>query len=153
LDDILPVLERMTIPATIVHGDFGPWNLRANGGRIFAYDWEYGQVDGLPMIDQFHHVLFCGYLFYRWDSRQGFRHLLELSASRPQGYTPRQARALATIYLLDMLARLLGEDYDPADPMVVWFRDILTQLTPMGRWPEGDRESVSCELEKTGAGT
>ncbi|MCC7349593.1 MAG: hypothetical protein IT446_03410 [Phycisphaerales bacterium] len=153
LADVLPMLERMDIPSTIVHGDFGPWNLRANEGRIFAYDWEYGQVDGLPLIDQFHHLLFCGYLFYRWDSRQGFRHLLEMAASQPQGFTPRQARTLATVYLLDMLARLLGEDYDPADPMVIWFRDLLAQLAPMGRWPEMEQQSPSRELQNSGVGS
>lgn len=151
LDDILPVLEQIKVPSTIVHGDFGPWNQRANAGRIFAYDWEYGQIDGLPLIDSFHHVLFCGYLFHHWTSRQGFKQLLELAASRPQGFTYRQARALATVYLLDMLARLLGEDYAPADPMVVWFRDILDQLTPAGRWPVPEPERISIELENAGA--
>jgi hypothetical protein len=151
LDDILPVLERMRVPSTIVHGDFGPWNLRAAGGRIFAYDWEYGQIDGPPLIDQFHHVLFCGYLFHHWSSRQGFKQLLELAASRCQGFSPRQARALATVYLLDMLARLLGEEYDPADPMVVWFREILEQLTPAGRFPVAADEPADATLEKVGA--
>lgn len=152
LDDILPVLERMTVPSTIVHGDFGPWNLRFEGGRIHAYDWEYGQIDGLPLIDQFHHVLFCGYLFNRWNSRQGFKQLLELATCCP-GYTPRQARALATVYLLDLLARLLSEDYDPTDPMVVWFREILDQLTPQGRWPMAESEPTTPELQNAGART
>lgn len=150
LDDILPVLDQLTVPSSVVHGDFGPWNLRANGGRIFAYDWEYGHIDGPPLIDQFHHVLFCGYLFRRWSSRKAFKQLLEMAASSPQGYTPRQARALATVYLLDMLARLLGEGYDPADPMVVWFRDVLDQLAPAGRWPIMLQVHDRQQLEKTG---
>jgi len=152
LDDILPVLERMKVPSTIVHGDFGPWNLRANEGKIFAYDWEYGQIDGLPLIDQFHHVLFCGYLFHHWSSRQGFKQLLELAASCPQGFSPRQARALATVYLLDMLARLLSEEYDPSDPMVIWFREVLEQLTPAGRFPAAAEEPADAVLEKVGSG-
>jgi len=41
-----------------------------------------------------------------------------------------QACALQTVYLLDMLARLLDEGYDPDDEMVAWYRRVLRRLAP-----------------------
>ena len=65
--------DEMRIPSTIVHGDFAPWNLREHNGQIAAFDWEYAELDGLPLVDQTHYELQVGYLLksgiYRAASR------------------------------------------------------------------------------------
>ena len=47
--------NRLEVPSTIVHGDFAPWNLRTHHGKISAFDWEYGELDGLPLMDETHY--------------------------------------------------------------------------------------------------
>jgi len=36
------------------HGDFAPWNIKVNNGKLFAYDWEDSLSDGLALTDIFH---------------------------------------------------------------------------------------------------
>ncbi len=40
------------LPATWVHGDFAPWNLKQTSNRTLrAIDWEYASPRGLPLFD------------------------------------------------------------------------------------------------------
>ena len=55
---------------TIVHGDFAPWNLRERDGAISAFDWEYGQPSGLPLLDELHYRLQVGFLLENWSPDQ-----------------------------------------------------------------------------------
>ncbi len=36
------------------HGDFAPWNIKTGNDRLFVYDWEESQPDGLALTDAFH---------------------------------------------------------------------------------------------------
>jgi hypothetical protein len=36
------------------HGDFTPWNIKVNNGKLFVYDWEDSLSDGLALTDIFH---------------------------------------------------------------------------------------------------
>jgi hypothetical protein len=40
------------VDRTVVHGDFVPWNIRVDRGRLRVFDWEYGCVDGVPAWDE-----------------------------------------------------------------------------------------------------
>jgi tRNA A-37 threonylcarbamoyl transferase component Bud32 len=51
------------IPASVVHGDFSPWNLRLERGRLAACDWEQAQLSGLPLQDLAHFFVNDSYLF------------------------------------------------------------------------------------------
>ena len=44
-------LAAREVPATFVHGDFAPWNIRRVGDHSAALDWEKAVGDGLPMFD------------------------------------------------------------------------------------------------------
>jgi hypothetical protein len=133
LDEMMPVLEGMKVPWTIVHGDFAPWNLRQHMGRISAFDWEYAQLDGLPLIDETHFRLQVGYLLHHWTDEHAARELADVAAELPMGYTAQQARALQVIYVVDMLARLIEEGYDPNDEMLSWYRRVLRRMTPSAK--------------------
>lgn len=50
-------LESRAWPVVPLHGDFAPWNVRTDGSRVRAIDWEFGAVDGLPYVDIAHYVL------------------------------------------------------------------------------------------------
>ena len=38
------------------HGDFTPWNIRKQEGRLFVYDWEESLPEGLALTDALHFV-------------------------------------------------------------------------------------------------
>lgn len=46
------------IHSTLYHGDFAPWNIRAvNSQNLQAFDWERGNLQGIPGWDWFHFVV------------------------------------------------------------------------------------------------
>src|SRR5213079_1842599 len=90
LEGWTPTLEQISIPSTIVHGDFAPWNLRTHKRTISAFDWEYGELDGLPLIDETHFMLQLGFQMENWTPEQANHRLRDLAASRPLGLTPEQ---------------------------------------------------------------
>jgi hypothetical protein len=128
LEQFLPTLEGTQVPSTIVHGDFAPWNLRIHKGVISAFDWEYGELDGLPLIDETHYTLQLGYLLDHWDLPRAVQHLEQLAAARPMGLQPEQAQAIQAMYLLDNIVRLYGEGYDAEHDMVLWYRQLLQRI-------------------------
>ena len=57
-----PLLQRLpgrTVPATLQHGDFAPWNIKVSpaSGAWTVLDWERGELAGIPGWDWFHYVL------------------------------------------------------------------------------------------------
>ena len=121
-EDVMPQLERLGVPSTVVHGDFAPWNLRHHDGEITAFDWEYAHLDGLPGIDALHYLLQTGYLLGRWPVE---RALAEMRHAAP--------RPVQVIYLLDHLVRLLGEGYDDANDMIAWLSQLLARASEQRR--------------------
>ena len=47
-------LGRRPLPASLLHGDFTPWNVRLTPERLFVFDWEYAQARGNPLQDYLH---------------------------------------------------------------------------------------------------
>lgn len=47
-------MENLTIHRALVHGDFAVWNLRLVNGTIQAFDWEWGNENGVAGIDLAH---------------------------------------------------------------------------------------------------
>jgi hypothetical protein len=53
------------------HGDFAPWNIFcSNHGRLLAIDWEYGNLEGFPMLDQAYFLLQVAALISRWSPQR-----------------------------------------------------------------------------------
>ena len=130
--DLVPAAERVVaslagcaVPRTVVHGDFAPWNLRLQaGGRLAAFDWEYGRADGLPTADAAHHELQVGYNMRAWTPADASRALDAHAIDHPT-LSRRQVAGLQNAYLLDVLTRLAEEGYGPGEPMVRWHRQLL----------------------------
>jgi hypothetical protein len=125
LEHAMPVLEALTVPSTIVHGDFVPWNLRGQGGEISAFDWEYAQIDGLPLMDQTHFIIQHRYELRSGTPQEAYRDLCSFAASGPMGFSTEQVQGIQLVYLIDHLARLFGEKYDENEHMVSWYRRLL----------------------------
>jgi len=52
---ISAALAGKTVRTTLYHGDFAPWNIRAiNAQNLQVFDWERGQLHGIPGWDWFH---------------------------------------------------------------------------------------------------
>jgi hypothetical protein len=128
--ELLALLKTLRFPATIVHGDFVPWNLREHLGAIGAFDWEYGEIEGIPLIDETHHLLAVGYLLRKWTPEQAHHRLAEVAAVAPHGLAPATVRALHLAYLLDYLLRLFAEGHGDDYPRVAWCREIVARLAP-----------------------
>lgn len=122
VESVWPALARMSVPLTIIHGDFAPWNLRRHRGRMAAFDWEYGQIDGIPGIDQTHYLLQTGYLLENWSVDEAVG---RLRAAASNGGANRPAQV---VYLVDMLTRLFAEGYDLSNDMVEWKLRVLRRL-------------------------
>lgn len=137
---LVPRLAEFEVPLTIVHGDFAPWNLRFSQGRIGAFDWEYGELNGLPLIDEIHYSLQCGWLLRGWTVDTALLALHAMASRRPLRLEPDQVEAIAGVYLLDVLARLLGEGYDPAEEVIAWHQRLLEKLVPVNN----NRSFVAC---------
>jgi hypothetical protein len=125
LEQIMPVLEGMTVPSTIVHGDFVPWNLRRRDGEISAFDWEYAQIDGLPLMDETHFMIQDRFELNHGTPQEAYEDLTHFAAGRPMGYSIGQVRAIQLVYLIDHLTRLFGEKYDENEEMVHWYGRLL----------------------------
>jgi len=53
-----PVLAGRMIRTALYHGDFAPWNIRAiNSQNLQAFDWERGDLQGMPGWDWFHFIV------------------------------------------------------------------------------------------------
>jgi hypothetical protein len=51
-------LAGQMVRSTLFHGDFAPWNVRmTNLENIRAFDWERGQLKGIPAWDWFHFIV------------------------------------------------------------------------------------------------
>lgn len=48
-------LSRLTLHR--IHGDFSPWNMFLDGGRLVVFDWEFSEPSGLPFYDLVHFVM------------------------------------------------------------------------------------------------
>jgi hypothetical protein len=93
-------LAAVTVPCSLAHGDFAPWNTRAQDGRLSVFDWESCRT-GVPIgWDTFHFSMQVAAL-----RKKTWREQFDLDAAPG-------ARGLFLLYLLDTLGQALAE---PAD--------------------------------------
>jgi len=65
------VLAGKTVRTTLYHGDFAPWNVRAvNSQNLRAFDWERGQLEGIPGWDWFHFIIQTSILPKRYSTER-----------------------------------------------------------------------------------
>jgi hypothetical protein len=126
LESLQPTLETLKVPVTVIHGDFAPWNLREDRGDIFAFDWEYAELDGIPLFDETHFRLQVGFQLHQWTPEQARAELSEWAATQPIGLKADEVKALQAVYLIDNITRLLAEGYPESDEMVDWYLRLLS---------------------------
>lgn len=127
-DTISPILEKLAIPSTIVHGDFAPWNIRKRPDGIVAFDWEAAELDGIPLFDELNHLLMVGSSMKRWTIDQAYERLTAFAASAPIGLCREQVLALEIVYLLTSLFQLRDAGYADDNDVVSLYRQLLMRL-------------------------
>ncbi len=125
------------LPASMVHGDFAPWNLRICDGQLFVFDWEYAEACGNPLQDFLHFHLIPRAL-QRWPLRTrwmpGLLQKTRQFADRLFGADSGVAAAsgaLITHYLLDTItfyAEASGE-LDMQHPVISTYMRLLEERT------------------------
>jgi hypothetical protein len=108
--------DTCSLPRTVVHGDFTPWNIKIIDGKLRIVDWESAQLIGLPLQDICHFFYRQDYLFQEAKDLPAIllrhleveRYLGELSISRTS------ALRLILYYLVDMYCRYLSNGEDAA---------------------------------------
>jgi hypothetical protein len=95
------------IRTTLHHGDFAPWNIRAvNAQNLQAFDWEGGNLRGIPGWDWFHFVVQTSILARRHPVERVSAEVEELLQS-PRFETYAAATGISAIIQPLMLAYLL----------------------------------------------
>ncbi len=122
------VLDNAMTPATMMHADFVPWNLRHTTDGMAAFDWDAAELDGLPLVDAMHHDLIVGHLLRHWTPLRASQYLRQEAALRPLGLCPEQVRAIQVAYILYWLGKLLGQGHTQHDAMVQWYAALCRDL-------------------------
>lgn len=75
-------LAGQSLHSTLYHGDFAPWNIRAiNSRNLRAFDWERGQLHGIPGWDWFHFIVQTAILVRRLSAERTAAEVEALLAS------------------------------------------------------------------------
>jgi hypothetical protein len=70
------------VRTTLHHGDFAPWNIRAvNAQNLQVFDWERGQLQGIPGWDWFHFVVQTAILARRHSAERAAAEVEQLLES------------------------------------------------------------------------
>ena len=80
------------------HGDFTPWNMFANGNRLFIFDFEYAAMSYPAGIDRYHFFTQTAVFEKHWGADEIIAHM----ESKAGAWIDRQLYAM---YLLDVISR------------------------------------------------
>lgn len=121
------LLSNSRFNRTLVHGDFQPENLRRSAGGVIAFDWEYGDIDGLPLFDTIYHVIHTSLVSMRSSIEQTIARLGDAYREHCGAFTEDQARAMTIICALSFSTRLIGDAEQP-DSLVSRLTELASTL-------------------------
>ena len=126
VDAWLEPLAARKWPVAVQHGDFAPWNLlRAPDGRVMAVDWEYGALNGLPLLDLAYYLLQTLALIHREDPLAAARYTAAYLSGQPSlSLTDAEARALIRLAVYDAYLKSLEDGQPPDSRLQEWRRAI-----------------------------
>ena len=109
------------------HADFTPWNMFAENGHLFVFDWEYAQMTYPPMLDRYHFFTQTAIFEKHWTADDITTYMQSADGAWMD-------RMLYLAYLMDMIARFTIRERghvtgDIARSMKLWneLLQILTQ--------------------------
>jgi hypothetical protein len=126
LDCLLDQITTKRWPEAIQHGDLAPWNLRRSAdGKIAAFDWEYGSLEGFPYLDLAQYVLQVAVLLYRWSPDEALARTAKwLTGSKAMNLNYPEACALTRLAAAEVYLRDRQEGIDNDDNLQRWRRNV-----------------------------
>jgi hypothetical protein len=101
LEQLRSELGPVSLPLSLAHGDFAPWNTRLAPRSLFVFDWERAAEGVIPLYDIFNFQAFQAALYKRRSSlpdRRFLQTLLNVTWPEGQKYLP----WLYLAYLVDV---------------------------------------------------
>ena len=144
------------VKVNVSHGDFGPWNtLELNDGRMFLFDWEYGDEEMPALYDFFHRILAPARLLEHRDPAHALADLLNYTTEERIGRLLDEARvprhellAYLILYFLDQLARRPNDLPQPIPFLVEGVRLATGWMETGARPPKVLVAAYACEPGK-----
>ena len=121
------------------HGDFTPWNILDESGKLFIFDWEYAEQSALPGWDLFHFIVQTSVLVKGLDGRRCLQAVRRQSAApgglaeflTPASATQQLLGPLFFLYIADIMSWYLLRDAEASDEKGQKPRDAWTYLLTM----------------------
>lgn len=112
------------------HGDFTPWNMFIQNGKLFVFDFEYTKLSYPPYLDWFHFFTQSSIFEKHWDANKIYEEFIAKKdiLKRHIDYPAFSYKC----YLLDIISRFVGRDKgeynkDVAKCLTIW-TNLLTRL-------------------------
>ena len=124
MNGIMAMWKGKEVNFTAYHGDFTPWNMFVESGRLFVFDWEYAQLSYPPHLDRYHFFTQTAIFERRWTAKE-IADSLKTDACR---WVDADSYKL---YLVDVISRFTvrerGKDSGMTHCIKVW-GDVLKKL-------------------------
>jgi hypothetical protein len=111
-DRLLAKWQGQMVEFAACHGDFTPWNMLVEKGRLFVFDWEYARLTVPPRLDRYHFFTQTALFERHWRVEDFTRYL----QSAQGNWVDREAY---TCYLVDIIARYVLRAKGRVEPNVV----------------------------------
>lgn len=109
------------------HGDFTPWNMFIEHGKLFVFDFEYAAMSYPPGLDRYHHFTQTAVFERHWNADD----ILAYAKSDEGKWIDRKLYAM---YLLDVISRFTMREGGKvtgkaAEPFLLWSEVLKRILT------------------------
>lgn len=82
----------------VCHADFTPWNMSAQSGNLFVFDWEYARKSYPPFLDRYHYFTQTAIFEHHWSEKE----ILKYIESADGKWINKNTYCM---YLLDIISR------------------------------------------------
>lgn len=125
-ETMLSALAGRSWPVVAQHGDFVPWNImQDSGGDLRALDWEYGSLQGFPLLDLAFYILQVAALMHRWPPERARAYAVERLTRAPwPDLKPAEALAIVRLAALDAYRKAMEDGQRSDAPLQAWRRRV-----------------------------
>lgn len=121
IDPWLGPLSHRLWPTVVQHGDFVPWNLvQTDTDSIAALDWEYGTLQGFPLLDVAYFFLRLAQSVRRWHPQYSFRRSVVYLKRYDASLSTSQAQAIVRLTALDFFLKASSDGMADTSTAQAW---------------------------------
>ena len=124
VDETITKWKGREVDFSAYHGDFTPWNMFVESGRLFVFDWEYARLSYPPMLDRYHFFTQTAIFERHWTAKE----VIDCMQTNACNWVDVECYKL---YLIDVISRFTIRERGNASAMAhsikIW-GDILEYL-------------------------